>query len=166
MNGGPDKAQLLVAIEQAFKDVRLEDGTSLNMTEYNDSGGSCRRYLERAKFDERDDWSRIDDATLEQFKVTFCFTDLKGFRFYMPAYMSYAVRNHEVSDSIIIDFTIYAIDPDHYLFAETPFEEWFTRAQLEAMKMFLEYAVAQEETMDSDHARENLAKLMDHLKTR
>ena len=56
---------LIAEIESAFANVRLEDGISLNMTEYNDSGGSTSKYLDRARHDERDDWRRIGDATLK-----------------------------------------------------------------------------------------------------
>ena len=71
------------------------------MTEYNDSGGYMTGFMEKAKHDERDDWASIPDETLEQFTVTFSFTDLKGFRFYIPAYMDWTVRNHRISHSIV-----------------------------------------------------------------
>src|SRR4026208_1212325 len=94
---------LIATIDKAFADVRLEDGVSLNMTEYNDSGGSAKHYAERAKQDERMDWHRSDGKTLQKFTATFSFTDLKGFRFYIPAYMTWTIRNYRTSDSIISD---------------------------------------------------------------
>ena len=150
---------LIAEIESAFADVRLEDGISLNMTEYNDSGGSNPRYLERAKHDERDDWRRIADETLENFRVTFSFTDLKGYRFYLPAYMIWTLRHHRTSDSPIANSTIYALDPDSYQFDEIPFTSWFTATQLSVIGKFLAYCRDDDETLNSPVATTNLAKL-------
>ncbi|HEX7449207.1 MAG TPA: DUF6714 family protein [Pirellulales bacterium] len=151
--------ELIDLIHRAFEGVRLEDGTSLNMTEYKDSGGSMPEFKRKAQSDERDDWTAIADETLQQFTVTFAFTDLKGFRFYIPAYMIWAIRNHSTSDSIISDFTIYAIDPAHYQFETIPFQQWFTDAQVAAMIKFLEYAVENGNTMDGAVAEKNLRKI-------
>jgi hypothetical protein len=129
------------------------------MTEYNDSGGYMTGFMEKAKHDERDDWASIPDETLEQFTATFSFTDLKGFRFHIPAYMDWTVRNHRISHSIIADNTIYAIDPSHYLFESTAFREWFTHEQINAMISFLEYAIANDDSLDGKVARHNLAKV-------
>lgn len=154
-----EEQKLLDRINRAFAGVKLDDGTSLNMTEYNDSGGCMPEYREKAKDDERNDWTAIADETLEQFTVTFSFTDLKGFRFYIPAYMAWTVRNHRTSSSIIGDFTIYAINPDHYLFETISFREWFTAEQVDAMTKFLEYAIRNSDTLDCKVATENLAKI-------
>ena len=150
---------LIALIQRAFASVKLDDGESLNMTEYNDSGGCRPEFKEMAKDDEREDWRSIPDKTLEQFTVTFSFTDLKGFRFYIPAYMIWTIKNHKTSDSIIADFTIYAMRPDHYLFQRIPFWEWFTNDQVAAMIQFLEYAARNDDWLDGKVARENLAKI-------
>ena len=135
-----EEQALIYEIEAAFDGVRLEDGVSLNMTEYYDSGGSAPKYAELAKSDEREDWRRISDETLEKFTVTFSFTDLKGFRFYIPAYMRWCVRNYRTSSCIIGDHTIYALKPTHYTFAKTSFQEWFTERQFAAILHFLKFA--------------------------
>jgi hypothetical protein len=154
-----NEQKLIDQIEGAFSGVKLDDGISLNMTEYYDSGGCMPDFKERAAGDERNDWKAIPGKTLEQFTVTFSFTDLKGFRFYIPAYMIWAVRNHRTSNSIISDFTIYAIDPLHYLFEPIPFLDWFTASQVAAMSAFLEYAVQNDGTLDGRVAKDNLAKI-------
>ena len=154
-----EEEELVDLVHHAFADVRLDDGVSLNMTEYNDSGGCMPEFREKARDDERDDWTVIPDETLEQFTVTFSFTDLKGFRFYIPAYMIWTVRNHRTSDSIIADQTIYSIDPSHYLFETIPLWQWFTGEQIDAMTQFLEYAARNDDTLDGKVAKENLAKI-------
>jgi hypothetical protein len=155
----PSEQELVAIIRRAFAGVRLDDGVSLNMTEYKDSGGCAPEFEKKAQYDERDDWTAIPDKILEHFTVTFSFTDLKGFRFYIPAYMIWAIRNHRESRSIIANYTIYAIDPSHYLFETIPFWQWFTAEQIDAMTKFLEYAVQDGDTLDDRVARENLAKI-------
>lgn len=150
---------LIARIERAFRGVKLDDGVSLNMTEYNDSSGCMPEFKEKAIYDERDDWKAIPDKTLEEFTVTFSFTDLKGFRFYLPAYMIWAIRNHRISNSIIADFTIYAITPSHHVFREVPFLQWFSKNQIEAMIEFLNYAVQNDDSLDGSVAGRNLAEI-------
>ena len=154
-----EEQNLIVLIHSAFDGVTLEDGESLNMTEYNDSGGCMPEFSEKAKHDEREHWAAIASETLEQFTVTFSFTDLKGFRFYIPAYMIWTIKNHRTSDSIIADHTIYAIDPTHHLFESIPFLRWFTPEQIHAMTAFLEYSARNEESLDAKVARANLMKI-------
>jgi hypothetical protein len=154
-----DEKDLVNQIHHAFAGVRLEDGTSLNMTEYIDSAGCVPEFMEKAKTDERDDWTAIPDKTLEEFTGTFSFTDLKGFRFYIPAYMSWTLKNHHKCDSIIGDWTIYAIDPNHYLFESTPFWQWFTTEQIDTMIKFLEFAIRNPDSLDDTVAKANLRRI-------
>lgn len=147
---------LIQQIRDAFQDVRLEDGISLNMTEYHDSYGCATHFLETAKDDERMDWQAIPDETLESFTVTFCFTDLKGFRFYLPAYMIWTIRNHKKSNCIIGDFTIYAIDPNYHQFQATPFLDFFSEQQVEAMVAFLRFCTDTGGYTDEQVAANNL----------
>lgn len=152
---------LINQITSAFKDVTLEDGISLNMTEYYDCYETNPEFMKRARDDERENWQAISDATLEEFVVTFSFTDLKGFRFYIPAYMIWTVRNHVTSDNIIGDFTIYALDTGHFLFEDNPMNTWFTAQQLEAITTFLGYCIDTPDTNDSDVA----IRLLDKIRT-
>ena len=150
---------LVENIKLAFNGVKLGDGISLNMTEYYDSGGAETEYLELSKFDEREDWSKIDDKTLEKFSVTFSFTDLNGFKFYTPAYMTYAIKNFDTSESIITDFTIYAMDTDHYLLRDIGIKGVFNSNQLLCIIGFLMFVIDNPAHFDSKIASENLLKI-------
>ena len=150
---------LIARIQRAFHGVTLGGGISLNMTKYHDSGGSMKKYSERAKSDEREDWSRISDSTLEEFTVTFSFTDVKGFRFYLPAYMIWTIRNHRTSTSIIGDFTIYALTPDHYIFRDIGFINAFDDEQFDCITRFLAYCVENDGSCDGTVADDNLRKV-------
>lgn len=153
------QTELIRRIKEAFADVVLGEGASLNMTEYYDSGCTEPKYLERATNDERHDWQAISDATLEQFTVTFSFTDLEGYRFYLPAYMIWTIKNHESSDSIISSHTIYSIDPTHYLFKDHPISKFFTNDQITCITDFLRFCIQHDETCDGEYANDNLKKI-------
>ena len=147
---------LLEQITSAFEGTVLGDGISLNMTEFYDSGGSARKSAERAKLDERFDWKSIPDSVLERHQVTFSFTDLEGYRFYLPAYMCWTIRNFRTSNSIIGDHTIYACDPKSHQFNTTSFTNWFTPAQLSAIKQFLQFCVEIGDELNGGDAARNL----------
>jgi hypothetical protein len=105
-----DPRGLIAQIEAAFAAVALEDGVSLHMTAYLDGYRSDERLLESARRDERDDWRLISDTELERFTAVFSFTDGKGFRFYLPAFMRWCVQNPH-ANGIIGDHTVYALNP-------------------------------------------------------
>ena len=151
---------LISQIEDAFRGVELEDGASLNMSEYNDSGGCMEHFLELAKTDERKDWTIIPDRVLEDFTVIFNFTDWKGFRFYLPAYMRWKINN-ETSNSIIGDFTIYSLNPETIIsLYKKPINEILGDKQLLVVREFLKWCCGKNnEGCDSDTARSNLEKL-------
>lgn len=153
------ESALIRRIREAFAGVKLGGGRSLNMTEYYDSYQCATEYLARAKTDERQDWQKIPDATLEQFTVTFSFTDVEGFRFYLPAYMIWTIRNHRTSNSIIGDNTIYALDVDHPVFTKVGFVNAFTTEQLNCIVDFLNYCIGHRGTCDALVARRHLDKI-------
>jgi hypothetical protein len=156
-----DKATLLRDIQEAFRGVKLEDGVSLNMTEYWDSGGSAKHFEELAKNDERDDWQNIDGETLEQFTVTFCFTDWKGFKFYLPAYMMWTIKHPESDIGL---YTVLSLDPGSILaLYGKAVDEILNRQQLEVVVRFLEYCVEYPDDYDAKTAARRLKKLREYL---
>ena len=161
-----EQTELAGRIRSAFIGTKLGDGISLNMTEYHDSYGGETKFKTLAKHDERHDWQSIPDQVLEQFTVTFAFTDINGFRFYLPAYMTWTLKNHLTSDSIIGDFTIYAIDTGHHLFENRAMTSVFTRDQLACMVEFLKYCLKHDGHCDGKIAGENLQKLVSEMARR
>lgn len=157
-----DAERLIAQIEEAFAGVTLDDGLSLNECEYADSYDTADEFLERAKQDERHDWHKVINDELRNYHVTFAFTDVKGYRFYLPAYMVWTIRNLG-STEIIGDFTIYACSPDKHQFWHTPFHQCFSRKQRLAIEAFLEFcAAAGGGTMcDANVARHNLRRIQE-----
>ncbi|MBE9098516.1 DUF6714 family protein [Vacuolonema iberomarrocanum] len=155
---------LISEIQNAFEGVKLDGGISLNMAEYADSYEYDKECLKRAANDEKENWQNISSEDIENCTVTFCFTDLRGFKFYIPAYMCWALRNFDKSHSCSIDSTIYAIDPDHFIFKETPFNELFNSQQIKALCSFLEFAINNGDFFDDIVANKNLKKIRILLK--
>jgi hypothetical protein len=152
-----EETKLLADILHAFAGVSLDDGCSLNMAVYRDSGCTAARYLDKAKADERLDWTAIPDDIIAEYSEVFCFTDLQGYRFYLPAYMSWVIRNHGLTTSVSAFHVIFAINPGGSLFITMPFVKYFTGNQIDVIEKFLEFASRQELTLDTELARERLA---------
>jgi hypothetical protein len=163
MNRTPEK--LIVEIEKAFHEVKLGGGISLNMTEYLDSYRTNEKFAKLAKQDERNDWTKISDAVLEQFTVTFCFTDEQGFRFYLPAYMRWSLNNPE-SDNFIGDHTIYALNTKTIEELQNKkITEILNDEQTEVIVKFLNWCVFDNsDNCDSEVAMKNLQSLEKLLK--
>lgn len=157
------ESDLITQIEVAFRNVSLGDGVSLNMTMFHDSWGCASEYLVLAKRDERKNWKAIPDSTLEQFKSVFCFTDLLGYRFYLPAYMRWTIKNHRKSDNIIADFTIYALDPNKRPFTETSIVDWLTKNQIDAILAFLDFCTLNDDSLDAQAAMKNAIAIREML---
>jgi hypothetical protein len=156
-----DATELIRTIQEAFRDVKLEDGVSLNMTEYYDSGGSAKHFKELAVNDERDDWLRIDGETLEKFTVTFSFTDWKGFRFYLPAYMTWAIKHPE---SVVGLRTAFYLDPGSiFALKGKAVDEILNKQQIGAVVQFLQYCVEDSDHQDVKVATRRLKKMREFL---
>lgn len=152
-----EEEALVTRIHRAFAGVGLEGGISLIEAEYADGGQIAPEHLVDQQ--EKSDWTTLVDNRLCDFTVTFCFTDYKGFRFYIAPYMVWTLRNFRHSDSIIADGTIYAIDPDLYIFDDHPFEGVFTDLQIDCMRDFLAFATRQENDLDAVVAGRRLQRL-------
>jgi hypothetical protein len=154
----PSAEELSARIFDAFAGVRLDGGVSLIEAEYADNYEIAPDHL--IALEEKNDWTRIINDRLCDFTVTFCFTDYRGFRFYIAPYMIWTLRNYSASDSIIADFTIYAIETDRSMFSEHPFSEVFTLEQVKCMRDFLLFACENEDRLDADVVRSNLNRLL------
>ena len=154
----PTAEELSARIFDSFAGVRLDGGVSLIEAEYADDYKTAPDHL--IALEEKDDWTKIIDDRLCDFTVTFCFTDYRGFRYYIAPYMIWTLRNFKTSDSIITDFTIYAIEPDRPMFSNHPFSEVFTVEQIRCMRDFLLFAFENEDHLDARVARKNINQLL------
>lgn len=74
----------------------------------------------RKDLHERDDdnhWWELTDQDMEHHHGIFPFLDAEALRFYLPAYMSYALRRHRTTSSGIADSVIFACRDSRERFA-------------------------------------------------
>lgn len=104
--------QTVKQIEDAFADVSLGNGVSLNEAEVIDDYGTDDQRAAARERDELHDWQRIPDEDIEHHPSVLCFMDDEGLRFHLPAYMRFTLRRYRESESLSTDSTIYRLsDP-------------------------------------------------------
>jgi hypothetical protein len=85
--------QLVEEIAAAFDGVGREGGVSLHEAEEIDCHGTPEKRAEARKLDIDTRWQDVRDEWIEQFPSVPFFLDARGFRYYLPAYMIWALRN-------------------------------------------------------------------------
>ena len=97
-----DKLALIMEIQRAFRNVERGNGVTLHETEAIDFYGSDEeRRNARAKDTDRN-WQEVDDRWIEEFGGVggLSFLDEEGFRYYLPAYMTYWLRTGNEPNSL------------------------------------------------------------------
>jgi hypothetical protein len=148
---------LIVMIEHAFADVRRDDGVSMHEADVIDKYGSESERRKARLKDPDSRWQDVPDSEIEEHSEALCFLDLKGFRYYLPAYMRWTVRHFKTSDSFTADATIYALT----LSDRTDLQKWekerwvvFNDEQSRVILKFLDFmANDADELVDSRSAR-------------
>ena len=84
-----DRDALLDLIAQAFAGVSREGGISLHGTQVLDDWGTRDAALAVAELDTDTDWTEVPTADLQRFDSALSFLDPIGFRYYLPAYMTW-----------------------------------------------------------------------------
>ena len=151
----PLENKLLGIIDVAFRDVMLEMGISIYIADVGAGPGSYNPLLEDCS---TVDWRLLTNEQLESAQSTLIHTDIEGFRFYLPAYMTWTVRNHRISDNWICDHTIYSLNPK-----DQPFLQFFTAEQNDAVIRFLDYCAENEQTVDGMIARKHASTIREIL---
>jgi hypothetical protein len=133
----PEEADRQAVIDQilsAFGHVRLEDGVTLHETEVLDDYGSDEKRAQARLKDTETRWQDVSAVKLERFDKP-AFLDVKGFRFYLPAYMVWAMKSFRTAKSLSIDFYLYCMrHPGHDA-------EYFDVEQSKAILSFLRFVV-------------------------
>jgi hypothetical protein len=89
-------ASLLRRISNAFADVPRPSITHSVARGYDDEWAlSPERGRELAALDTEQTWSEVTDGAIEKFHEYFTFADAEGWRFYLPAHMSYYLRHFQ-----------------------------------------------------------------------
>jgi len=103
--------ELLELINQAFDRVERGEGMTLHQAVVVDDYGSEEEFTAAGELDLEDNWQDVPDSDLAENTSIFCFLDPPGFRYYLPAAMSFAVKDcgRDVYDSSF--FTYLAVLP-------------------------------------------------------
>jgi hypothetical protein len=98
-------------------------------------------------------WTDVPAADIEDSPEIFSFLDFRGFAYYLPAYMVWALENYDHSDSATPDFLIYALDP-HGALQDTKLSHFdqLASGQREVVAEFLRFMSEQTQHADSDAA--------------
>jgi hypothetical protein len=147
-------------IKKAFQTVTRENGTSLHEADVIDGYGSEEEQKEARKLDKDTHWSEILDEDIKKFPSILSFLNPVGWRYHIPAYMIWTIKNYKNSDSFTVDSTIY-----DFILQEEKYLNWcmerfslLTQEQSRAVAMFLKYMAEDERYCDAPAAKEALDK--------
>ena len=100
---------VISSIVAAFDGVGRGNGITIHEAEAIDYYPGSQK--EARLLDTEMRWQDIPDHVIET-TPSLAFLDAEGFRYYIPAYMIWTLRNAPSSDSISVDYTIYAFTHD------------------------------------------------------
>lgn len=102
---------LIEKITAAFDGVSREDGISLHAARALDDWHSLEEATKIGQEMDLDtQWQDVPDEWLMEFHDIFSFLDPKGFRYYIPAYMIWSLKEPKASDSNSLTSLIWALE--------------------------------------------------------
>jgi hypothetical protein len=102
---------LIRQIQDAFAGTQLEDGTTIHEADLEGCYLKEEERLEGRAKDTEADWSEVPDWKIERFPSALSFFDVKGWRFYIPAYMIWTLKNWRTTTLITADYVVWSVDP-------------------------------------------------------
>jgi hypothetical protein len=82
-------------------------------------------------------WQEVPDKWLMQFQDIFPYLDPKGFRYYIPAYMVWSLKEPKASDSNSLSSLMWAIENNNKHFQ--PHLEILNQEQLQVVSDYIEF---------------------------
>jgi hypothetical protein len=133
------RLSLIEKITAAFDGVSRQDGISLHAARALDDYSS----LEEAKkigqkMDLDTKWQEVPDEWIMKFHDIFPFLDPKGFRYYIPAYMVWSLKEPKASESNSLGSLLWAFENKNRYFK--PHFEMLNQEQLQVFADFTEFA--------------------------
>jgi hypothetical protein len=151
------RGALVAEIEAAFDGVAREGGTTLHEAGAMDDWKSAEEQRAARRLDGEARWQDVPDEDISARDSALSFLNAKGFRYYVPAFMLYALRHWaEDSDSVLSSCKYHLLHlPSTSLRQSEPSRiaarYQFTAAQSRAVASFLRFA------LDFDEARADAA---------
>ncbi len=146
---------IIRAIEQAFRGV-CRGAITLHEAEVIDDYGTEAQRQRARKLDTEDNWREVPDASIAACPDALSFVDPVSWRFYLPAYMRFALRHLTNSRSGAIDHAIYSLDKGEIRdLADWKLERFRTldAAQARAVRRFLAFAAENGDFCDGHAAK-------------
>ena len=154
------KLALIEEITHAFAGVSREGGVSLSEAWVIDYYGSDEERAEARARDTDKKWDEVPDKDIHFGYSCFSFLDDIGFAYYIPAYMTWYLRNVDSEDPEVVksntfEFLIYSLGPStsmngvmrEYMISQF---RLCTREQCRAIAHFLQFVEAEEDAMAID----------------
>ncbi len=94
------------AIREAFEGVGRGEIT-IHEAEVIDKYGTLEARKKARRLDNESRWEDVPDKDIEQCGDAISHFDPVSWRYYIPRYMEWSLRNHETSKSMTVDQTIY-----------------------------------------------------------
>lgn len=96
-------------IAVAFADVQRLDGITLHEADVLDSYGSDEERAAARLRDTDRHWSEVDTQAIERLSSALSFLDPKGFHYYLPAHMCWALRSYGTTSSATLTSLLFAL---------------------------------------------------------
>ena len=135
-----EKTRLLLIekITAAFDGVSRQDGISLHAAQALDDYSSLEEAKKIGREMDRDtQWQDVPNKWLMQFQDIFPYLDPKGFRYYIPAYMVWSLKEPKASDSNSLSSLMWAIENNNKHFQ--PHLEILNQEQLQVVSDYIEF---------------------------
>jgi hypothetical protein len=108
-----DRLATIAAVTAAFEGTSLEGGISLHEASEIDLYGTDEDRSAARLLDTECRWQEVPDRDIEEEYTALHFLDRVGFRYYLPAYLVYALRYHDDAERVrggnSIDYTLAAL---------------------------------------------------------
>lgn len=130
--------RVIQQIESAFAEVSREDGITLHEADVIDSYGSPAERLAAREKDTDTCWQDVPAEVIARLYCSLTYLDPIAWRYYIPAYLVWTLKNYTTSDSNSLDSTLYSLDltlEDYDL----PKFEALNLAQSQAVSQFLTF---------------------------
>ena len=137
-----DKSELIELIRMTFRGVSRHGGVSLHETEVIDNYGTDEERLAARKKDRDGRWQDVPHEDLAEVCGIggISFFDPIGWRYYLPAYMTWILAGGAESDSCASDFLFYSLIISRKSRGyDLPRFESLDLAQKQTVKAFLEF---------------------------
>lgn len=149
-----DKQELIDLIHEAFNGVTRAGGVSLHETEVIDDYGTDEERAEARKKDRDSKWQAVPHGHLAEICGVggICFFDVIGWKYYLPAYMTWYLLEGHRSDSFAASQVFYTLQPspgDLASYSNERYQSLNTRQTI-AVKSFLEFVASKDSGLSGD----------------